>query len=228
MHGAQSINCGPWGHFHEHSPRLEHRRRKLAAIAAMQSGEGDRPQRGRRGHDGGPFGTGFGPGGFGGFGRGRQRARRGDVRAAILVLLEEEPRNGYQLMQEIEQRSDGDWRPSPGSVYPALAQLEDEQLVAAQESESGRHFALTDDGRRHVDENREKLGEPWANLGGDVGDGLRSLRDQIKPLMAAVGQLMHNGSDEDAKRASEILANARRGIYGILAGDDTATDDDSM
>ncbi|HWE83103.1 MAG TPA: helix-turn-helix transcriptional regulator, partial [Gaiellaceae bacterium] len=59
---------------------------------------------------------GFGGPGFGGPGgpRGR-RMRRGNVRAAILLLLEEEPRNGYQVMQEIEQRSDGAWRPSPGS-----------------------------------------------------------------------------------------------------------------
>src|SRR4051812_18292331 len=81
----------------------------------------------------GPFGPGFGPGPGhhrGPRGRGR-RARRGDIRAAALLLLSDEPRNGYQLMQEIEERSGGIWRPSPGSVYPALAQLEDEGLVRA-------------------------------------------------------------------------------------------------
>src|SRR5471030_1976142 len=88
----------------------------------------------------GGFGPGgFGPGGPGGFGgpggRMRRRMRRGNVRAAILLLLEEEPRNGYQVMQEIEQRSEGAWRASPGSVYPALQQLEDEGLVRAQETD---------------------------------------------------------------------------------------------
>ena len=106
----------------------------------------------RRGgpHRRGPcFGPGFGPG----FGRG-QRARRGDVRAALLALLAEEPRNGYQLMQEIERRTEGVWRPSPGSVYPALQQLEDEGLVRAQEGGGRKLFELTDDGREYVAEPR--------------------------------------------------------------------------
>src|SRR5213080_658585 len=93
-------------------------------------------------------------GGFGGdfgFGR-RRRMRRGDVRAALLVLLAEEPRNGYQLMQAIEERSDGAWRPSPGSVYPTLQQLEDEGLVTAVQRDGQRVFEITEAGSRHVAE----------------------------------------------------------------------------
>jgi Transcriptional regulator PadR-like family len=96
-----------------------------------------------RGHGRHRHGPPFGRGGFGffggpgGFPRG-PRARRGDVRAAALILLAEEPRNGYQIMQEIEQRSDGVWRPSPGSVYPALAQLEDEGLIRTEATISSR------------------------------------------------------------------------------------------
>ena len=56
----------------------------------------------------------------------RQRARRGAVRGAILRLLAERPMHGYELITELEERTGGRWRPSPGSVYPALAQLEDE------------------------------------------------------------------------------------------------------
>src|SRR5213079_3522103 len=105
------------------------------------------PRHGRGGW-GGPWGgPPFGPRGFGG-GR-RRRMRRGDVRAAVLVLLAEEPRNGYGLMQEIERRSDGVWRPSPGSVYPALQQLEDEGLVRSTESDGRRVFELTEAGRAH-------------------------------------------------------------------------------
>src|SRR5277367_1035656 len=99
---------------------------------------------------------GFGPGGgygdfpFGGpAGRGRGRgrkARRGDIRTAALLLLAEEPRNGYQIMQEVEDRSDGVWRPSPGSVYPALQQLEDEGLIRSEEIDGRKLFRLTDDG----------------------------------------------------------------------------------
>src|SRR3982750_3473314 len=110
---------------------------------------------------------GFEPGGFSGPSSGhRRRMRRGDVRAAILVLLAEQPYNGYGLMQEIESRSEGVWRPSPGSVYPALAQLEDEGLVTADESDGRKQFTLTDAGRAHVDEHRERLGVPWESAGG--------------------------------------------------------------
>src|ERR687883_882324 len=113
--------------------------------------------RGRR-HRGG-FGPPFGPH-FGGPHL-RGRARRGDVRAALLVLLDEEPRNGYGLMQEIERRRGGAWRPRPGSVYPALQQLEDEGLVRAEEREGSRVFSLTDKGRTYVDEHADELGAPW-------------------------------------------------------------------
>src|ERR1700756_1072661 len=120
-------------------------------------GRCERHPRGRhrhRGFGGGPYG---GFGGFGGFGpggpRGRGRkARRGDIRTAALLLLAEEPRNGYQIMQEVQERSEGVWSPSPGSLYPALAQLEDEGLIATEEREGRKVYALTDAGRKAVEE----------------------------------------------------------------------------
>src|SRR5258707_6514936 len=126
---------------------------------------------------------GFGPGGheFGGFGpgggpRGRGRkARRGDIRTAALLLLAEEPRNGYQIMQEVEQRSDGVWRPSPGSVYPALQQLEDEGLIRSQETDGRKLFALTDEGRTHVQGRDADAPAPWAQMSGDVSDEAHEL-----------------------------------------------------
>src|SRR3954452_6065800 len=140
-----------YSHSHAYDPRVAGLLRFAQAGGHGHHGHG----RGRRGRGGwgGP-----GPGGFGGH-RG-PRARRGDVRAALLALLAEEPRNGYGLMQEIEQRSDGMWRPSPGSVYPALQQLEDEGLVRAEVVDGGRRFALTDAGRAHVDERGDALKEP--------------------------------------------------------------------
>src|ERR1700677_1701838 len=111
----------------------------------------------RHGSAYGPRG-GFGSGPFGGFGTGGgprrrgRRARRGDIRTAALLLLAEEPRNGYQIMQEIEERSDGVSRPSPGSTYPALQQLEDEGLIRAQELDGRKLFQLTDAGREYVAE----------------------------------------------------------------------------
>jgi DNA-binding PadR family transcriptional regulator len=151
----------------------------------------------------------------------RRRMRRGDVRAAILVLLAEQPYNGYGLMQEIESRSEGVWRPSPGSVYPALALLEDEGLVAAEATEgSSKAYALSDAGREYVETNREKLGEPWANLGQEVGEGRIAIRARIGQLAAAAMQVSQVGSDEQIKQAGEILADARKKLYGLLAADE--------
>src|SRR5207248_4422251 len=109
----------------------------------------------------GPWGPGFGGPGFGH----RPRVRRGDVGAAILLLLEEEPRNGYQVMQELEQRSEGAWRPSPGSVYPALQLLADEGYIRGESREGGTVYSLTDGGKQHLDENRERWGTPWQQAG---------------------------------------------------------------
>ncbi len=161
-----------------------------------------------------PFpGPPFGPGRMG---RGR-RSRRGDVRAAILLLLEEEPRNGYQVMQELESRSDGMWRPSPGSVYPALQLLADEGLVRSEARDGGNVFELTDTGRKHVEEHREKLGTPWEQAGAEMPEGMRELGGLLGQVAIATRQVMHAGTVAQAKEASEILANTRRALYRILA-----------
>ena len=172
---------------------------------------GERPR--RRHHKWGPPGPGFGGPGFGR----RRRMRRGDVRAALLVLLDEEPRNGYGLMQEIEARSEGEWRPSPGSVYPALSQLEDEGLVRPEDDGSGKRFTLTDEGRAHVAENREKLGEPWKQPEGEGGK--LNLRQEFGPLAVAAQQVSQAGTPEQIEQAKTILADARKALYRLLADD---------
>jgi DNA-binding PadR family transcriptional regulator len=155
--------------------------------------------------------------GMGGPGGRRSRARRGDVRAAMLLLLEEEPRNGYQLMEEIETRSSGAWRPSPGSVYPALAQLEDEGLIRADESAGRRSFALTDEGRAYVAENREALGSPWDEAGEGVPGEFVELRSLVGQLGAATLQVAQAGTPEQVDQAKQVLTEARRSLYRILA-----------
>jgi DNA-binding PadR family transcriptional regulator len=178
-----------------------------------------------RGHRGGRRGS--REYGFPGFGPPRgPRARRGDVRAALLVLLAEEPRNGYQLMQEIEQRSEGVWRPSPGSVYPALQLLEDEGLVRAT-GEGRKAFELTDEGRAYVEANAEKLGTPWDAVKGDMGEGAWELIGAMRPLGAALFQLMHSGSEAQVREAKEVLAETRRALYRILAEDAPQADGDA-
>lgn len=194
-----------------------------AALKAMSG-----PGRGRHRH--GPRHRGprgdfpFGPGSpFGGppFGSGR-KARRGDVRAAALVLLDEEPRNGYQLMQELEHRSDGAWRPSPGSVYPALQQLEDEGLVRTVESEGRRVFELTDAGRAHVEEHRAELGTPWEAFTRDVNDETRELAMLMKDVAFAAVQVLRAGNEPQVEQARKVLADVKRKLYMILAEDEPA------
>jgi DNA-binding PadR family transcriptional regulator len=143
--------------------------------------------------------------------------RRGDVRAAILLLLEEEPRNGYQVMQELEQRSDGAWRPSPGSVYPALQLLADEGLIRGEPREGGTVYELTDAGRTHVEEHRERFGVPWQQAGADVPDDVRELMRLAMQVGVATRQVTHAGTEEQRKAAAELLAETRRKLYGILA-----------
>ncbi len=177
-------------------------------------------RRGGPGHDH----DGHGPGAHfrGGPGRrGARRQRRGDVRAAVLVLLEEQPRNGYQLIQELAERSNDAWRPSPGSIYPVLQQLEDEGLVQATADGTGRTYALTTAGRALVVEQREQLGKPWESADRDFGDDARELMGTARQVAMAARQVLVAGSASQAKRATAILVEARRALYGILAeGDD--------
>jgi DNA-binding PadR family transcriptional regulator len=151
--------------------------------------------------------------------------RRGDVRAALLVLLAEEPRNGYALMQEIERRSDGVWRPSPGSVYPALAQLEDEGLVRVEESEGRKSYRLSDEGTAYVDEHREELGQPWESLLDESAEQALDLRGLMFGIGGAVMQIVSGGDKAQVDQARDVLKNARRDLYKILAEDPPESDE---
>jgi DNA-binding PadR family transcriptional regulator len=177
------------------------------------------PRPGERGFAHGPrgelgsFGFGFGGGG-GGRGRGR-RARRGDIRTAALLLLAEEPRNGYQIMQEVQERSGGVWSPSPGSVYPALAQLEDEGLIRNEEHDGQKAYTLTDAGRKLVEERGAERAAPWEQH--DVGGEAHELGRLMREVASAFVQVMRTGSAGQMGRAREVLASARRELYRILA-----------
>lgn len=178
-------------------------------------GEGGGGRGKGRGHGHGP---GFGAG-FGGPGRGRgpwSRARRGDVRAAILLALADEPMHGYQIMQQLEQRSGGAWRPSPGSVYPTLQLLEDQGLIKGEEAEGKRVFSLTEAGVAEAGRLKEKHGEAPFGEGGEQ-DPRFALRQAAFQLAGAVKQVAMTGSGDDAQKALEILREARQKIYALLA-----------
>src|SRR5579864_3515954 len=192
--------------------------------AARHGGEHGRGfAHGPRGEFGGPFG-GF-PHGGGPRGRGR-KARRGDIRTAALLLLSEEPRNGYQIMQEVQERSGGVWRPSPGSVYPALAQLEDEGLIRTEDSEGRKLFAITEEGRALLAERDAGKPAPWDAMSGDVSVRAHELGKLMREVSHAFVQVMRTGSEGQMARAREVLAGTRRDLYRILAdGEDAATEE---
>jgi DNA-binding PadR family transcriptional regulator len=136
------------------------------------------------------------------------------VPAALLLLLSEEPRNGYQLMQAIEELSGGRWRPSPGSIYPTLAQLEDQGLIRATERDGANVFELTDAGRNHLKEHSDHA-PPWIDA--EDAKAFRDLHLQDRQLHIAAMQVVHAGKDSQVIAAAEVLAEARRRLYRILA-----------
>jgi DNA-binding PadR family transcriptional regulator len=156
-----------------------------------------------------------------------KRVRRGDVRAAALSLLAEEPRNGYQIIQEIAERSGGLWQPSPGSVYPALQQLEDEGLIQAEAPEGGRRqYVLTSEGREYVDTHAEEVRAPWDEVASSVGSDAIELRNLVGQVAIAAMQVVRVGTGDQAAQARKILTNARRGLYAILAAEDEPAEDE--
>ncbi|MCV7400377.1 helix-turn-helix transcriptional regulator [Mycobacterium fragae] len=194
--------------------------------AKRQFKEHLRDQAGR--HDGpfamaGGFGPGFGPGfgfGFGPTGLrnwrrgGRGRGRRGDVRAAILLLLAEQPMHGYEMIQQIAERSGGLWRPSPGSVYPTLQLLVDEGLITATESDGSKKlFELTEEGRAAA----EKIETPpWEEIADGIEPFQLNMHTAAAQLSGAVMQSAMLATVEQQERIVDILNNARREIYAIL------------
>jgi DNA-binding PadR family transcriptional regulator len=191
--------------------------------------------RGRGGNGFGPgFGHGFGAGPLfggqaGGFGPemmrdfaqawgGHGRARKGDVRAAILSLLSEAPATGYALIKGIAERTDQAWRPSPGSVYPTLAQLVDEGLIRQQGDSGGRtDFELTEEGTTYVAANQEKLDATWQASGPQRGGVDQEFMASIGRLFDAVKQFPRSATAEQRTAATAKIDELRRELYKILA-----------
>ncbi|HEY4428127.1 MAG TPA: PadR family transcriptional regulator [Solirubrobacteraceae bacterium] len=200
---------------HEHEPAERGR-----------CGPGHHHRHRRHGFGPGPFGDFGGP--FGGWGKGPRgrgrKARRGDIRTAALLLLAEEPRNGYQIMQEVEDRSNGLWRPSPGSVYPALQQLEDEGLIRSEEVDGRKLFALTDAGRKLVEERGADRPAPWEEMGDELSDRAAELGKLVRDVAYAFAQVMRTGSEAQMAKAAEVLSATRRDLYRILADGDAGDD----
>ena len=174
-------------------------------------------------HVHGGFGADFGFGPVGSprdRGRGRGRAGRGDVRAAIISLLSEGALNGYQIIQEINERTGGLWRVSSGSVYPTISQLEDEGLIEPTEGNGRKLFALTQAGREHADQNAEQLARLWTAGAEDARLGeMLQYRELIAGLAAATRQVYEVGTQAQRDEAKQVLTRARQSLYKLLAAD---------
>ncbi|WP_371404809.1 PadR family transcriptional regulator [Kribbella sp. NBC_00662] len=222
MTGSAYAAGWPWQQFARHCSNFDD---IVEELRAAMTGA----RRGHRGHEQQRFGPQWGM--FGGgqmFGppwgppprwRG-PKARRGDVRAAILAVLAEQPMNGYQIIQEIAERSGGVWKPSPGSIYPTLQQLEDEGLVTADAEVGRRTFQLTDEGRAYVAAHQDEVSAPWEAMSAPAGDDENGFKPVLGQVATAMWQIMASGTPEQQAKAREAVGDLRRKLYGILAEDD--------
>lgn len=154
-------------------------------------------------------GPAFGPRGFGG------RARKGDVRSAILSLLSEGPTNGYGLIKAIHTKTEGAWRPSPGSVYPTLQQLVDEGLIVPTSEGARAEYELTDEGRTHVEEHSEEIAGAWTTSRHPLQEQ-GELLGAARKLAGVVRQVATEGTSEQRSAASKKLDDLRRELYRML------------
>jgi len=163
-------------------------------------------------------GPGFGPGGWGGFGRrAGGRMRRGGTQVAILALLAEQPMHGYQIIQELATRSEGAWTPGAGSVYPALEQMEAQGLITADQQEDKRVYTITDKGRELAAKSEMRGGHaPWNEAAEASGPSVQ-LRQSVFALLNAAQQVGRTGTDEQIAKAVELIDQVRKQVYLILA-----------
>ena len=170
------------------------------------------------GGQGPDFGPGFGGGGPFGAGRGHRRGGRGsrpNVRPAVLALLLERPMHGYEMIQELDSRTNGIWRPSPGSVYPTLQLLEDEGLIEVTAEGGRKSYRLTDAGRPEAETAAQN--PPWAQIGDDTMSQFQDFRDAAVGILSAFKQVGFNGTPEQRQKALEVLNETKRKLYAILA-----------
>jgi DNA-binding PadR family transcriptional regulator len=163
-------------------------------------------------------GSGRGHGGHGGHGHGGggHRGRRGDVRAVILALLAERPMHGYEMLEELSRRTSGLWRPSPGSLYPALQLLEDQGLVRSVEEQGRRRFELTEEGRALQAQSTPGTAL-WEKIVSAADVAALALRSTLRGVELAVSQVAEAGTPEQKATAVALLADLRRQLYLLLA-----------
>jgi DNA-binding PadR family transcriptional regulator len=207
MHSMNDENSstsprGPFGRGHR-GPRFG---------GARQHHGGGFPGFGGPGFGGPGFGGGFGPG----FGPGRERRRRGDVRLAILGLLAEGPQNGYAVIKTIAERTGGAWKPSPGSVYPTLQQLVDEELVVSTGDGRKTLFELTDAGRTEAEAKAADIAAAWESTPG-MPDSQREFFEALRKLASVVHVFRTSATEEQTTAATRAIDGLRRDLLQVLS-----------
>jgi DNA-binding PadR family transcriptional regulator len=228
-------DCGPHAGAHRHPHQAPGWRDTFGGATGFGAGFGPgfgrgfgpKPVGGRHGHAGPPPWLADLVRSFGGPDLGATKGpkvRRGDVRIAILDVLSREEMNGYQIIQQIAERSGGGWKPSPGSVYPTVQQLEDEGLVEGVDGDGRRLLRLTEEGRRYVDQHPDEVNATWrpfeAEPAPEPPPGTGDLKPLVGQVMGAVWQIMVSGSAGQKAEAAEVLGETRRRLYGLLAEGD--------
>ncbi|MFT4245433.1 MAG: PadR family transcriptional regulator [Micrococcaceae bacterium] len=161
------------------------------------------------------------------FGEGKNqmfRARRGDISSHILMLLADKPMHGYEIITKLEEQSGGMWRPSPGSVYPTLQLLEEQELVTSEKQGKKKVYSVTEAGEKKIEETKEKLEKlkethkdnkgkdkrfPWDD---DRHKKMRKMRKIIKTTMESMFTIAIHGTDEEFDEARDALKKANKKI----------------
>ena len=176
---------------------------------------------GRHGRFGGS-GHGHGMGGHGL--RGGRMFGAADLQLAILALLAEKPRHGYEIIKAMQERSFGSYSPSPGMVYPALTYLEEVAYATIELAGTKKLYSLTDAGRQHVEENKERIAMVFSELArigqklerarkafdtdaSPTADAAQVFDEARRDLKAAVFDAL-DGSPEEQARVAAILKRA--------------------
>jgi DNA-binding PadR family transcriptional regulator len=167
----------------------------------------------------------FGGGPWRGFGYGPRRGRvfeKGDLKYVILDLLKDKPSHGYEVIRALEERFRGFYSPSPGSIYPTLQLLEDMGYVTATQQDGKKVYAITDEGRKFLEENRQSVENIWGRVGGgwdpEFASELHEIRHELKDLGRLFGRQMHEGrlNQDKLRRIREVIVRAARDIENIL------------
>lgn len=145
----------------------------------------------------------------------RHRAQRGDLGPIILRVLNEKPMHGYEIIRTFEERSHGFWRPSPGSVYPILQYLEEQDLVTSQDQDGKKTYSITQAGKAHLEKTQRHGQHRPFPAHFRAGLRFRDMRELMKETVHSLRDIALHGSDEQVKATKDILKQVHSQLQEI-------------